>query len=71
MLCTGMGEILLRGPREGDERKRGGECLKKEMMAKGGIKSGKGTHTLGLYQAIGYLCNTQSQFDLCCLFFRD
>lgn len=30
-----------------------------------------GGPTLWSYQAIGYLCNTQSQFGLCCLFFRD
>lgn len=48
VLCTGVGKILLRGPREDQERKRGGECLKKEMMAKLGMQSGRGTRTLGL-----------------------
>lgn len=48
MLCTGMGEILLRGPREGDERKRGGECLKKEMMAKGWDKEWEGDPHFGV-----------------------
>lgn len=67
VLCTGMGEILLRGPREGDGRKRGGECLKKEMMAKVGIKSGRGARTSGL-PGHRLLCNTQGQFGL---FFRD
>lgn len=70
VLCTRVGEILLRGLGEGDERRGGWECLRRVIMTGAGIERRRWSVLRG-YQVIGYLCGAQSPFGSCWFFTTD
>lgn len=60
VLCTRVGEILLRGFGEGEERRPGWGCLQKEIMTRGGIKTENRTCALWPLRHGLFVCYMES-----------